>query len=418
MVGGLVLALVAAAGSWLVGRADGGSAGPDVPPVAGPVATADAAEAAGRDLVNRLERSWRRDRRPAFLASAAPAGPARRYARDTWQALTALQVRDLELRWVAAATPPPDAPPRSAAAVVRTRWTQRGWTGTARSRLVLLHDVGPTADRAESRLLGVDLRGDRPAPLWSLGPLRASTTARGALVVRLRGPAVRPGLRSLVAAADRGVREALAGAGGWAAELIVVVPATSTQFSELVGNRADYRRVAAVTTTVDGSVRTGAPVQVLLNPTVFRRLGPVAAEVVLAHEATHVVTGATAVSLPLWVAEGFADYVALRDGTVPVRVAAGRALAAVRRSGPPRRLPTAADFGTEAHGLGRAYEEAWLAFRVLAEEAGAPAVVDFYRSVLAGRPPDEALRRATGLGVDGLTRRWQVELVRLSDAGR
>ncbi len=413
-----MLAIVAATGSWLVGRADGGSAGPDAPPAATPVAAADAAEAAGRDLVDRLERAWRQDRPASFLASAATTGAARRYARDTWQALTALRVRDLELRWIASATPPPDAPRGSAAAVVQTRWTQRGWPGTARSRLVLLHDVGPAGDRAGGRLLGVDLRGDRPAPLWSLGPLRASTTSRGAIVVRLRGPSVRPDLRSLVTAADRDVRAALAGAGSRAAELIVVVPATATQFSELVGDRADYRNVAAVTATVDGSVRAGAPVQVLLNPTVFRRLGPIAAQVVLAHEATHVVTGATAASLPLWVAEGFADFVALRNGPVPVRVAAGRALAAVRRSGPPGRLPTATDFGTEAHGLGRAYEEAWLAFRVLAGEAGAPAVVDFYRSVLSGRSLDRALRRATGLDVDRLTRRWQVELVRLSDAGR
>jgi hypothetical protein len=120
--------------------------------------------------------------------------------------------------------------------------------------------------------------------------------------------------------------------------------------------------------------------------------------------------------MPLWVAEGFADYVALRDGAVPLRLAAAQALAAVRRSGPPGSLPGTADFAVGAHGLGRAYEEAWLAFRLLGRRHGNAATVAFYDAVRAGRPVGAALRTTTGSDVATVTAQWRAELTRLARA--
>jgi hypothetical protein len=155
---------------------------------------------------------------------------------------------------------------------------------------------------------------------------------------------------------------------------------------------------------------------VVLNPVVFDRLGPRGAQVVVSHEATHAATGAAAVRMPLWVAEGFADWVALRDGSVPLDVAAGRFVATVHRDGPPRSLPSASDFATQAHGLGTTYEAAWTVFRLLGERFGDGPVIAFYEDVLAGSPVPAALDDATGLDVAGLTAAWRNEVRRLARA--
>ena len=100
----------------------------------------------------------------------------------------------------------------------------------------------------------------------------------------------------------------------------------------------------------------------------------------------------------------------------PLRVAAGQALTAVRRSGPPRTLPGTADFAVGAHGLGRAYEQAWLAFRLLGRRYGTAATVAFYDAVLAGRPVGTALRVTTGSDLAAVTAQWRAQLTRLARA--
>jgi hypothetical protein len=196
----------------------------------------------------------------------------------------------------------------------------------------------------------------------------------------------------------------------------VVVPSTGAQASALLARGSSgLGAAAAVTSTLDASGSRGAPDLVVLNPDVFGGLPPAAAQLVLTHEAVHAVTGAASVGLPLWVAEGFADYVALRAGRVPLRRAAAQLLATVRRSGPPRRLPVAEDFA--GHRSGETYEAAWLAFRLLGERSGDDAVVAFYLSVLAGTAVGRALDSAVGLTPAGLTSAWRRYLVRLARRG-
>src|SRR5690606_3366015 len=101
-------------------------------------------------------------------------------------------------------------------------------------------------------------------------------------------------------------------------------------------------------------------------------------------EAAHVATEAASSSTPLWLLEGFADYVALRDVDLPVSRTAGQIIRQVRREGPPAALPAAADFDSSGSHLGGAYEAAWLACRLLAERGGEEALVELYDAVDSG----------------------------------
>ena len=93
--------------------------------------------------------------------------------------------------------------------------------------------------------------------------------------------------------------------------------------------------------------------RVFVNPTVFGRLKERGAQVVMSHEATHVATGATFASMPTWLQEGFADFVALDGAGVPVELAARQILDRIRKEGLPRRLPTSRGPGPERQRAGR-----------------------------------------------------------------
>jgi hypothetical protein len=158
-------------------------------------------------------------------------------------------------------------------------------------------------------------------------------------------------------------------------------------------------------------------VHVFVNPDVLGGLRPAGAQVVLSHEATHVATGAFTSPMPLWLLEGFADYVALRDVHLPVSRSAAQVAAEVRRRGAPAALPSDAAFGPRTADLGATYESAWLAVRQVAADAGQPALVRFYDDANSGTPVARALRRATGVTIATLTAQWRRELERLAAGG-
>ena len=158
-----------------------------------------------------------------------------------------------------------------------------------------------------------------------------------------------------------------------------------------------------MTTTEDGSLSVGAPVRVFVNPAVFGKLAERGAQVVMSHEATHVATGATFVSMPTWLLEGFADYVALNHAGVPVSLAAGQILARIRKNGSARRsCRRSADLDPTANGLGATYEEAWLACRFVAQQYGEPKLIAFYRAVSGGAEGATGLPPGAGHHGEGL----------------
>jgi hypothetical protein len=198
---------------------------------------------------------------------------------------------------------------------------------------------------------------------------------------------------------------------GWRGKLVMEVPGSEDQLEQALGAPAGrYANIAAVTTSVDGSLVPGSPVHVFLNPKVFDGLGPRGAQVVVSHESTHVATDATFAEMPTWLLEGFADYVALAHARIPVATAASQILARIRKDGPPDHLPTATELDPAAPGLGATYEEAWLAARFIAQEYGEARLVTFYRKVSGGEAVERAFKGTLGTTEDAFVARWRADL--------
>lgn len=275
---------------------------------------------------------------------------------------------------------------------------------TSVTRLVLTS--GPAGTTFDSTLPSVD----RQTPPWLLEPLTARH--RGRVLVAASDPA---SARRLAEEAVQAVRVVDRRLPAWHGDLVLEAPAAVPVFRAGSGlGAAGARSIAAVTTTADGSTLPGSPERVFVNPHVFAPLGSQAQAIVLGHEATHVAVEAASSNAPLWLTEGFADWVALSDSDAPVRVLASQVRALVRRNGPPRHLPGRADFAASAADLGAAYEAAWLAVRLLARTHGAAALLRFQRLATSRSNVDEAFRVAFGTDQEAFTRAWRRELVRLA----
>ncbi|WP_344214661.1 hypothetical protein [Nonomuraea bangladeshensis] len=176
---------------------------------------------------------------------------------------------------------------------------------------------------------------------------------------------------------------------------LVVVPASAAEAARLAG-----------TGPIEGLAALADGDRVLVVPEVFARLNPTGRDVVLAHELTHVAAGTD--RLPIWLYEGFADYVGYRDSGLPVRTAAAELADEVRAGRLPAALPGPAAFaadGSDPARLARAYQEAWLACRFLADRFGEGTLVRLYREARV----DGADRALAGLGLSTatLTARWR-----------
>lgn len=217
-------------------------------------------------------------------------------------------------------------------------------------------------------LAGAGLGGARPTPetardLWP----GAAEVVRGerSLVVGHRVPPAE--LRDLAARADRACRTI---AEVWGpVRAVVVVPATDEEAARLAGGRTGG--LAALATRD----------RVIVVPTGYARLSGTGRDVVITHELTHLATGATRGGrVPMWLSEGFADYVGYRDAGIPTRTVAAELAAEVRAGRLPTELPGPADFAPGSPRLAQAYEEAWLACRYVAERFGEKGLVRLYGS--------------------------------------
>lgn len=272
-------------------------------------------------------------------------------------------------------------------------------------------DVSATFAPAGS---GVELRGFGSGggrlPLWLAGPVQVRRTDDATVVLAGTGAAAqRHAARygTLAECAVAAVRKVVP----WPhPDLVLEVPADESGLERMMGAAAgSYHGVAAVTATVDGS--TGGPVHVLVNPQVIGGLNSQGAQIVLSHEATHAATDvATNDTLPPWLLEGFADYVALRDVALPLSTTARQILAEVRKDGAPKHLPGPAEFDDQSESFGAEYEAAWLACRLLARVGGEQALVHLYDDVRGGADLDTTMRQQFGFGISGFTAQWRREL--------
>ncbi len=223
-------------------------------------------------------------------------------------------------------------------------------------------------------------------------------------------------LRALADDADRAVPAVdAAWRGAWAHRVVVELPASLERMAGLLSaSPASYSGIAAVTTGEVGGAGAAPADRVIVNPEAYGTLGALGRQVVLTHETTHVATRPyTSSATPLWLSEGFADWAGYRGTGRTARAVAPELARAVSHGAPPKRLPADADFGfaSEAQGLARAYEEGWLACRMIADKWGEAKLVELYRRVGAARERDGALETALhdvlGLDAKQFTARWR-----------
>jgi hypothetical protein len=293
--------------------------------------------------------------------------------------------------------------------VVQMAWRIGGWDAHD-SRLEITMTFVQTAHGARF----VTARGDygKPAPLWMLTAVRVQHSGRALVLAAGGSPARYTGLADQAVVA---VHEVLP---RWRGRLVVEVPANPVQLGRVLGAQPDaYADIAAVTTTVDGSLVPDAPTHIFVNRPVFDPLGPRGSQIVMSHEATHVATGAATSRMPTWLLEGFADFVALDHMGLPVSVTASQVLARVRKHGPPGQLPGPQQFDPKNKALGASYEAAWLACRLLAREYGEKRLIAFYRAADRAGSTTGPFHSVLGTDQEAFTRRWRHDLRRLATAG-
>ena len=342
------------------------------------------------------------DTEQEFVAAAGSGARARIFATDAWEARQTLDVTDVKLRYLRGGQVA-DRADGSTSAQVAVSW-QAGRDSAVRGTRVRDAKVEFRIDPRRDGTLAVRSAStsDTSLPLWLAGRI-AVDRGSGFQVISVDGGVPDLDAAAKARVARERVREVVPDVRG---DLTIVSPRTRALTADLVGrSQRQVAEIAAITTTVDGGTKSARII--VLNPAQFATMDSRAAQVVISHEATHLLTGAIGTGAEAWVIEGFADFVALHDDTEPLAVSAGQALRQVKEKGPPKSLPSASDFGGGDHALGAVYESTWMVFRMLGERYDDRTIVRFYRDVLSGTNTDTATRKALHLSVKQLTAQWR-----------
>ncbi|MBA3744703.1 hypothetical protein [Sporichthya sp.] len=177
----------------------------------------------------------------------------------------------------------------------------------------------------------------------------------------------------------------------WPRKVLVLVTRTEDEMADLLGGKASaYAQLAAITRGELGvAEETAAAERVVINPRAYADLSEVGKRVIMTHEVTHVaVRSATQEWTPMWLAEGFADYIGYQGSGLAVRFIAQELVEDLRGGMEITALPSDADFKTTNARLPQAYEMAWLACSMIAEEHGEAKLLAFVRQ--AGAPGGSA----------------------------
>lgn len=254
---------------------------------------------------------------------------------------------------------------------------------------------------------------DTQRDLWDLGPVRVVRGESSLVVGDSRG-AGRAAMRRLAEEADLAVEDVgRVWDRDWSRRPVVLLPASQRDMATLIGSDGEgLAQIAAVTTGAfeEGLARGD---RIVVNPSAFETLGALGRRVVLAHEMTHVATRATSITpVPIWLSEGFADYVAYRAASVPVTIVASDVLDDVRDGEGPDRLPEDGDFDAGEGDIAAAYEGAWLACRMVAQRYGERRLVRLYGAMSDSAGPGWPQETVDVLGISSrrLVRDWRVYL--------
>ncbi len=414
----------------LSARGSGGGAGPRVEaPDAegrGPV-VASTPRASIRGLLSERARAVRERDATAFMASVDPEAPAnfRRSQRELFVNLGEVPLSTWGYR-VEQATPVATPPPRGLpvppdevrAPKVLLRYALAG-VDTVPTTQPLGYVFVRRGDRWYVAS-GESLPGDRSSwrGPWNFGDCRVTVTDSGLVIGH-------DGNRELTRRIARMLDPAVAGVTrvwgeGWSQKVGVVVPGSQEELEALVGPEFAVAGIAAVAVADEVNVAHGrveGP-RVVFNTDTADGLDDTALRVVLRHEITHIAARADTVDgAPMWLLEGFADYVGYRDSGLPADRIAPDLARQVRRHGPPEALPSNAEFRLAGSRLDLAYQQSWSVIAFLASRIGARAVVELYHRLAGQRADpstvDEALREVAGMSTAELLDRWGAHLRRV-----
>lgn len=246
--------------------------------------------------------------------------------------------------------------------------------------------------------------------LWDFGPVRLVRGERSTVLADRRSTSEQE-VRRLAEEVDAAVEHVdEVWPLDWSRRPVVLLPRTQRDMATLIGGAGKGLAQIAAVTTGDHENGVSRGDRVVINPGAFGTLGADGRSVVLTHEMTHVATRASnVVSPPIWLSEGFADYVAYRATPVATAIVAGDIIDQVRAGSVPRRFPEQADFDAGEGDIAAAYESAWLACRMIARTYGERDLVRFYRAMTDSAGPGwpEEAEPALGVSAKALTRQWR-----------
>jgi hypothetical protein len=201
---------------------------------------------------------------------------------------------------------------------------------------------------------------------------------------------------------------------GWSGALVVQVPSTTAILEQmLAARRGSYDQVAAVT-WADGTNTAKAPLRIVVNPAPAGKLSDLGRQLLLAHEATHVATHSVDSPAPVWMVEGFADYIAYQAYPQARKAAAAPVLARVRNGNGPASLPDNEEFRAGTDGLELAYAEAWLACRYVADQYSPAQLTELYRELDSGSSFEQAARSVLEVNSAEFLSGWRSYLLTLA----
>ncbi|MCE5291676.1 MAG: basic secretory family protein [Nocardiaceae bacterium] len=220
---------------------------------------------------------------------------------------------------------------------------------------------------------------------WDFGPLTAARTDTTVVLAHPAGNAFRDQVAQLLPAAVADVGRAVSG--DWQGNVVVWLTSTDAEYSALGGSPATA--AATVADDMSGGHVTGQ--RILFSPGAATRLDHDEIDVVLRHELVHVATRAhTRPDTPVWVTEGFADFVAYRDRG-PIEEQRGD-------------LPVDAAFsGPQAN---RAYTSARTVFSYVDDRCGTRAAARFYDLLAGGTALEAASQEICGLDAAEFRQSW------------
>ncbi|MEV0083244.1 basic secretory protein-like protein [Saccharopolyspora sp. NPDC050642] len=367
-------------------------------------------DAAVRDLLERRAAAVRAGDEAAFATTVDPQAPPdfQRRQHELFRNLATIPATEwtYELDGAAGDRPPVPAADETWAPRVVLRYALTDVDGAPTRRT-----LGYVFARRGASWYLADDAGAWRGP-WDFGLCHVRRTATGMVIGHDPEPVER--VSRLLDAAVADVTEVWGP--DWPRRVGVLVPASQEELRSLVGPEFAVDGIAAVAVAdrVDTDARRAEGQRVVLNPKAADRLSDQALRVVLRHEITHVAARAdTVADAPMWMLEGFADYVGYRNSGVAPKDIAPDLIRRLHEAGPPARLPDDREFHQAGRRLDLAYQQSWSVVSHLADRLGERRLVDLYRRVAATGSPaevDDALREATGLTRAQLVAGWRADL--------